>query len=352
MIRVLVVDDSAVMRGMMSSIISAQPDMTVVGLASDPVVAMERLRIARPDVITLDVEMPRMDGLEFLRRLMQSQPMPVVMVSSLTARGADTTLRALELGAVDFVAKPHLANPDILEAYAEEVAQKVRAAAAARVNQVARREPLEPPARRERTERIAAGALVANKLIVIGASTGGVEALREVLVPLPAAMPPILVAQHMPAGFTRSFARRLDSLCEISVKEGEDREPLKPGCAYIAPGGMHMTTAASGGRLEARLSLDPPVNRHRPSVDTLFRSAARAAPGRCIGVMLSGMGADGARAMRELRDCGAHNIAQDEASCVVFGMPKQAIAENAVHEVLPLGEIARRLVELSMDGRP
>jgi two-component system chemotaxis response regulator CheB len=346
MIRVLVVDDSAVMRGMMSSIISAQPDMTVVGLASDPVVAMERLRIARPDVITLDVEMPRMDGLEFLRRLMQSQPMPVVMVSSLTARGADTTLRALELGAVDFVAKPHLANPEILEAYAEEVAQKVRAAASARVNQLRRREPAEPLARRERAERISAGTPVANKLIVIGASTGGVEALREVLVPLPAAMPPILVAQHMPAGFTRSFARRLDTLCEISVKEGEDREPLKPGWAYIAPGGMHMTTAASGGRLEARLSLDPPVNRHRPSVDTLFRSAARAAPGRCIGVMLSGMGADGARAMRELRDAGAHNIAQDQASCVVFGMPKQAIAENAVHEVLPLHDIARRLVEL------
>ena len=339
MIRVLVVDDSAVMRGMMSSIIGAQSDMTVVGLASDPVVAMERLRIARPDVITLDVEMPRMDGLEFLRRLMQSQPLPVVMVSSLTARGADTTLRALELGAVDFVAKPHLATPDILEAYAEEVAQKVRAAASARVA-LAGRPP--PP------ERLAAGRLVTNKLIVIGASTGGVEALREVLVPLPAAMPPILVAQHMPAGFTASFARRLDSLCEINVKEAEDREPIRPGCAYIAPGGMHMTAAASGGRLEARLSLDPPVNRHRPSVDTLFRSAARAAPGRCIGVMLSGMGADGAHAMRELRETGAHNIAQNEASCVVFGMPKQAIAENAVHEVLPLGDIARRLVELSL----
>ena len=339
MIRVLVVDDSAVMRGMMSSIINAQPDMTVAALASDPVVAMERLRISPPDVITLDVEMPRMDGLEFLRRLMQSQPLPVVMVSSLTARGADTTLRALELGAVDFVAKPHLATPEILEAYAEEVAQKVRAAASARVALAGR------PAR---PERLAAGRLATNKLIVIGASTGGVEALREVLVPLPAAMPPILVAQHMPAGFTRSFARRLDTLCEITVKEAEDREPILPGCAYIAPGGMHMTAAANGVRLDARLSLDPPVNRHRPSVDTLFRSAARAAPGRCIGVMMSVMGADGAHAMRELRDTGAHNIAQNEASCVVFGMPKQAIAENAVHEVLALGDIARRLVELSL----
>jgi two-component system chemotaxis response regulator CheB len=339
MIRVLVVDDSAVMRGMMTSIINAQSDMTVAAVASDPVLAMERVRISPPDVITLDVEMPRMDGLEFLRRLMQSRPLPVVMVSSLTARGADTTLRALELGAVDFVAKPHLATPEILEAYAEEVAQKVRAAAAARV---------EPAAPHVRRAPLAAGRLVANKLIVIGASTGGVEALREVLVPLPASMPPLLVAQHMPAGFTRSFARRLDSLCEIEVKEAEDREPVRPGCAYIAPGGVHLTAAANGRGLEVRLSLDPPVNRHRPSVDLLFRSAAQAAPGRCIGVMLSGMGADGARAMRELRESGAHNIAQDAASCVVFGMPKQAIAENAVHEVLPLGEIARRLVELSL----
>jgi two-component system chemotaxis response regulator CheB len=344
MIRVLVVDDSAVMRGMMSSIINAQSDMTVAALASDPVVAMERVRISPPDVITLDVEMPRMDGLEFLRRLMQWKPLPVVMVSSLTARGADTTLRALELGAVDFVAKPHLATPEILEAYADEVAQKVRAAAAARVGPAAPRARPAPLA----AGRLATGRLATNKLIVIGASTGGVEALREVLVPLPAAMPPILVAQHMPAGFTRSFARRLDSLCELAVKEAEDRERLEPGCAYIAPGGMHLVAAAHGGRLEARLSLDAPVNRHRPSVDMLFRSAAQAAPGRCIGVMLSGMGADGARAMRELRESGAHNIAQDAASCVVFGMPKQAIAENAVHEVLPLGDIARRLVELSV----
>jgi two-component system, chemotaxis family, protein-glutamate methylesterase/glutaminase len=339
MIRVLVVDDSAVMRGMMSSIIGAHADMTVVGLASDPVVAMERLRIARPDVITLDVEMPRMDGLEFLRRLMQWRPLPVVMVSSLTARGADTTLRALELGAVDFVAKPQLAAPGDLDVYAEEVAQKVRAAAASVPRRIANVVSC---------RRLPDLARASDKVIVIGASTGGVEALREVLVPLPAGMPPILVAQHMPAGFTASFARRLDSLCEINVKEAEDREPIRPGCAYIAPGGMHMTAAASGGRLEARLSLDPPVNRHRPSVDTLFRSAARAAPGRCIGVMLSGMGADGAHAMRELRETGAHNIAQNEASCVVFGMPKQAIAENAVHEVLPLGDIARRLVELSL----
>ena len=337
MIRVLVVDDSAVMRGVMTRIVNAQPDMTVAAVASDPLIAMERLRASPPDVITLDVEMPRMDGLEFLRRLMQWRPLPVVMVSSLTARGADTTLRALELGAVDFIAKPALATTDELEAYAEEVADKLRAAAASRFSTKVLSQPV-----------ALSGKPAADKVIVIGASTGGVEALRTVLTPLPAGMPPILVAQHMPAGFTRSFAQRLDSLCQIDVKEGEDREPLRAGCAYIAPGGKHLLLAQNGKGLEVRLSLEPPVNRHRPSVDRLFRSAAQAAPGRCIGVMLSGMGADGALGMLEMRRCGSHNIAQDEASCVVFGMPKQAIAMRAVDDVLPLGDIAQRLVELSL----
>ena len=338
MIRVLVVDDSAVMRGVMSRVINAQGDMKVAGLANDPVIALERLRNLPVDVITLDVEMPRMDGLEFLRRLMQWRPLPVVMVSSLTAHGADTTLRALELGAVDFVAKPQLASAADLDGYVDEVAQKVRAAAGA---------SLKKASPQTRAVPVKAGAVNTSKVIVIGSSTGGVEALREVLVPLPAGMPPILIAQHMPAGFTRSFAQRLDALCELDVKEAEDAEPLRPGCAYIAPGGKHLFLGARAGRLETRLSLEPPVNRHRPSVDTLFRSAAQAAGARAIGVMLSGMGADGAVAMRELRQSGAHNIAQDEASCVVFGMPKQAIAENAVHDVLPLREISRRLVELS-----
>jgi two-component system chemotaxis response regulator CheB len=340
MIRVLVIDDSAVMRGIMTRLINAQPDMTVAAVASDPVVAMEHLRRLSPDVITLDVEMPRMSGLEFLPRLMASRPVPVVMVSSLTARGAETTLRALELGAVDFVAKPVLTNEQEIEAYAEEVAEKVSAAAGARLSRTGR---MPVPA-----ARLPAGRALASRFIVIGASTGGVEALRELLIPLPAGMPPILIAQHMPAGFTKSFAQRLNGLCAIGVKEGVDGESIAPGHAYIAPGGLHLEVISNGGRLQTRLTQDPPVNRHRPSVDTLFRSASRAAGRHCVGVLLSGMGADGAEGMLELRRRGAHNIAQDEASCVVFGMPKRAIALDAVHEVLPPPEIARRLVELCM----
>jgi len=342
--RVLVVDDSAVMRGIMTRIIDSQPDLKVAGVASDPVIAMERLRTARPDVITLDVEMPRMDGLTFLSRLMQWRPLPVVMVSSLTARGAETTLRALELGAVDFMAKPQLADVAALDAYAEQVVEKVRAAASARVT----RRSAAPAAVPQRRLARPASPLASDRVVAIGASTGGVEALRAVLAPLPSTMPPIVIAQHMPAGFTRSFAQRLDGACEMRVKEGEDGEPLQPGHAYIAPGGMHLALERKTGGLRARLSAEPPVNRHRPSVDVLFRSVARAAGEHAIGVMLSGMGADGAEAMLELRMRGARNLAQDEASCVVFGMPKQAIALDAVHEVLPLAEIARRLVELSL----
>ena len=340
-IRVLVVDDSAVFRGVLSRAINSQPDMMVIAVASDPIAAIERLRTATPDVLTLDVEMPRMDGLQFLEKLMRIRPLPVVMVSSLTARGAEVTMRALELGAVDFVAKP-VNVIDGLSAYVEEVADKIRAAAVSRVTR-----------RTARGEGVAAGAAVGkagplgDKTIVIGASTGGVEALREVLAPLPPEMPPILIAQHMPGGFTRTFAQRLDTQCRISVKEAEDGETLAQGQAYIAPGGRHMTLGRKQGRFAIRLSDDAPVNRHRPSVDPLFRSAAQLAGAKCIGVMLSGMGADGAQAMLELRRCGAHNIAQDEASCVVFGMPKQAIAAGAVHDVLPLRAISARLVELS-----
>jgi two-component system chemotaxis response regulator CheB len=340
-IRVLVVDDSAVARA-----INAQPDMTVAGLASDPILAMDRLHASNPDVITLDVEMPRMDGLSFLGNLMRVRPLPVVMVSSLTARGADVTMRALELGAVDFIAKPEFSAANGLEGYAEEVAEKIRAAAGARVRQRTGEGTASPaPGLRPRPPmRTASGA----RLAVIGASTGGVEALREVLKPLPEDMPPILVAQHMPAGFTRSFSQRLDSLCAIRVKEAEDGEPLARGQAYIAPGGMHMMLAARAGRLETKLSQEPPINRHRPSIDALFRSTAKLAGTRAIGLMLSGMGADGAEAMLELRRAGAYNLAQDEASCVVFGMPKQAIAAGAVHEVLPLREISQRLAELAL----
>ncbi|MGH3056337.1 MAG: protein-glutamate methylesterase/protein-glutamine glutaminase, partial [Gaiellaceae bacterium] len=298
--------------------------------------------------------------LQFLEKLMRIRPLPVVMVSSLTARGAEVTMRALELGAVDFVAKPSAGDPENLAAYAEEVADKVRAAAVARVSRRVARTPVEDRTLPPRGAALAAFARhpspaphgrgagpASDKAIVIGASTGGVEALREVLMPLPVDMPPILIAQHMPGGFTRTFAQRLDTQCRIQVKEADDGELLAQGSAYIAPGDWHLLMERRQGRLAIRLSDGPPVNRHRPSVDPLFRSAAQAAGGKCIGVMLSGMGADGAQAMLELRQKGAHNIAQDEASCVVFGMPKQAIAAGAVHDVLPLSEISTRLVELS-----
>jgi len=349
-IKVLVVDDSAVVRGLLSRAINSQPDMTVIAVASDPIAAIERLKASTPDVLTLDVEMPRMDGLKFLEKLMRIRPLPVVMVSSLTGRGAEVTMRALELGAVDFVAKPVAADAESLAAYTEEVADKVRAAAAARVSRKTARATggTELPARGAAPLSVARNpALISDKTIVIGASTGGVEALREVLVPLPQEMPPILIAQHMPGGFTRTFAQRLDANCGIHVKEAEDGEFLAQGSAYIAPGDWHMLVERKQGRLAIRLSDGPPVNRHRPSVDPLFRSAAQIAGPKCIGVMLSGMGADGAQAMLELREMGAHNIAQDEASCVVFGMPKQAIAAGAVHDVLPLREISARLIELS-----
>jgi two-component system chemotaxis response regulator CheB len=357
-----VVDDSAVVRGLLSRAINSQPDMTVIAVASDPIAAIERLKASTPDVLTLDVEMPRMDGLQFLEKLMRIRPLPVVMVSSLTARGAEVTMRALELGAVDFVAKPAAGDAESLAAYAEEVADKVRAAAVARVSRRVARTPIGdrtlPPRGAALTSaargtisppQARSAATASDKTIVIGASTGGVEALREVLVPLPGNMPPILIAQHMPGGFTRTFAQRLDASCEVRVKEAEDGEFLAQGSAYIAPGDWHMLVERKQGRLAIRLSDGPPVNRHRPSVDPLFRSVAQAAGGKCVGVMLSGMGADGAQAMLELRQKGAHNIAQDEASCVVFGMPKQAIAAGAVHDVLPLRDISARLIELSRD---
>lgn len=358
-IKVLVVDDSAVVRGLLSRAINSQPDMTVIAVASDPIAAIERLKASTPDVLTLDVEMPRMDGLQFLEKLMRIRPLPVVMVSSLTARGAEVTMRALELGAVDFVAKPDAGDAGNLAAYAEEVADKVRAAAAARVSRRTGRAPIGdrtlPPsgaalahaARGAAPPAARSAGPASDKTIVIGASTGGVEALREVLMPLPDDMPPILIAQHMPGGFTRTFAQRLDTQCRIRVKEADDGELLAHGSAYIAPGDWHLLVERKQGRLAIRLSDGPPVNRHRPSVDPLFRSAAQTAGTKCIGVMLSGMGADGAQAMLELRQKGAHNIAQDEASCVVFGMPKQAIAAGAVHDVLPLRSISARLVELS-----
>ncbi|MBX3585957.1 MAG: chemotaxis response regulator protein-glutamate methylesterase [Ramlibacter sp.] len=342
MIRVLVIDDSAVMRSFLGRVVQAQPDMTLAAVVSDPLHAINRIRQSAPDVITLDVEMPNMNGLDFLGKLMAVRPLPVIMISSLTQRGADATMRALELGAVDFFPKP--AAFEELDGVAADIAEKIRAAAQARVSRrrifapvVSR--PLAPP----RAARLAG----ADTVIGIGASTGGVEALRVVLAELPDNMPPILVAQHMLPGFTGPFARRLDSICPLTVKEAQDGDEVLPGHVYIAPGGWHLRLARKGTRQVLQVSDDPPVNRHRPAVDTLFRSLAEVAGSRAIGVLLTGMGADGAEAMLALRAAGARTIAQDEASCVVFGMPRQAIALGAAQEVLALDDVAGRLKVLS-----
>lgn len=343
-IRVLCVDDSALIRSLMTEIINSQPDMVVVATASDPLVARDLVKLHNPDVMTLDVEMPRMDGLEFLEKLMRLRPMPVVMVSSLTERGSEAALRALELGAIDFVTKPRLGIRDGLLSYTDLIAGKIRIAATARLL----------PAKRVATPggvEAAAEALPLHspllsteKLIIIGASTGGTEAIREVLQPLPPDSPGIMIAQHMPAGFTNSFAQRLNSLCRIGVSEAIHGERILPGHAYIAPGGFHLSLTRSGANYVAQVHQEPPVNRHRPSVDVLFDSAALHAGKNAIGVILTGMGRDGAEGLLHMRQAGAHTLAQDEASCVVFGMPREAIAIGAVCEVAPLQEMSQRVM--------
>jgi two-component system, chemotaxis family, protein-glutamate methylesterase/glutaminase len=336
--RVVVVDDSALVRSLLAEIINQQGDMQCVGAAADPLVAREMIRELNPDVITLDVEMPRMDGIDFLDKLMRLRPMPVVMVSTLTERGANVTLRALELGAIDFVAKPKIGIADGLRLLAADITDKIRIAACAKVGKPAK--PNSAPA-----ANTPLGRLSTEKIIFIGASTGGTEATKQVLVTLPADAPAVMITQHMPPGFTKSYAERLNGLCQIGVSEAVDGERVLPGHAYIAPGGMHLAVERSGANYIARVRDGDPVNRHKPSVEVLFLSAARVVGPNALGVMLTGMGADGATAMRALRDAGGWNLAQDEASCVVFGMPKEAIAAGAVHEVLPLARIAPRLIE-------
>ncbi len=344
--RVVVVDDSALVRGLLAEIIDRQPDMTCIGAAADPLVAREMIRNLNPDVITLDVEMPRMDGIDFLSRLMRLRPMPVVMVSTLTERGADVTLKALELGAVDFVAKPKIGVADGLRQLGADITEKIRTAAKARVHRLATPAATAPGTPPPKPVTMASlGRLSTEKIIFIGASTGGTEATREVLVNLPADCPAVMITQHMPPGFTKSYAARLNSLCRIRVAEATDGERVLPGHAYIAPGGLHLSVERSGANYIARVQDGEPVNRHKPSVEVLFESAARVVGRNALGVMLTGMGADGAKAMRTMRDAGSYNLVQDENSCVVFGMPREAISHGAANEVLPLGQIAPKLVE-------
>jgi len=345
-IRVIIVDDSALIRQLLTEIINDTPDLEVIGTAPDPLAAREMIRSLNPDVITLDVEMPKMDGLSFLEKLMRLRPMPVVMISSLTDAGAEVTLRALELGAVDFVSKPKLDVERGVREYAQEITEKLRAAARAKV----RKHIPFAASLVQKTDAVLAlqrvPSLSTEKIIVIGASTGGTEAIREVLAGMPPDCPGILVTQHMPAAFTRSFANRLNNLCRISVKEAQAGERVLPGHAFIAPGDAHLLLRRSGANYVTELSDGPPVNRHRPSVDVLFRSAANVAGRNALAVILTGMGKDGAAGMLEMKQAGAYTIAQDEATCVVFGMPREAIACGATDEVLPLKQIAPRLFAL------
>ncbi len=339
-IKVLIVDDSALIRSLLTEIINSEPDLEVVGAAPNPLVARELIKQTNPDVLTLDVEMPKMDGLDFLERLMRLRPMPVVMISSLTERGSEITLRALELGAVDFVTKPKLSIAEGIKEYAELIGDKIRAASLAKIKQ-----PVS--SNKEYSAQIPKlnnPLISSEKLIIIGASTGGTEALKAFLTQLPADAPGILVAQHMPAGFTKSFSDRLNALCKIQVSEAQGGERILPGHAFIAPGHSHLLLTRSGANYVTELSNSEPVNRHKPSVDVLFDSAANVAGKNCVGVILTGMGKDGAQGMLRMREAGSYNFAQDEASCVVYGMPKEAVHLGGVHEILPLNDMPSKVL--------
>ncbi|WMW82322.1 chemotaxis response regulator protein-glutamate methylesterase [Undibacterium cyanobacteriorum] len=343
-IKVLIIDDSALIRSILSEIIRSENDMEVVGVAPDPLVARELIKQTNPDVLTLDVEMPKMDGLDFLEKLMRLRPMPVIMVSSLTERGSEITMRALELGAIDFVTKPKLSIQSGMLEYAHVITDKIRAASKAKIRARASAQVAQTSTTSAVLPSMKNPLLSSEKLIIVGASTGGTEAIKSFLAQMPSDCPGILITQHMPEGFTKSFAKRLDGICKISVSEAQGGERILPGHAYIAPGHSHLKLARSGANYVTELDHSDPVNRHRPSVDVLFRSAAKFAGKNAVGVILTGMGKDGAEGMLEMKNAGAHNFAQDEASCVVFGMPREAIAVGAVQEVAPLGELPTKVL--------
>jgi two-component system chemotaxis response regulator CheB len=343
-IRLLVVDDSAVVRKVLSQELDRYPDIEVVGTAVDPYAAREKIMELRPDVLTLDVEMPRMDGLSFLAKLMRHHPLPVVVVSSLTPRDSVNALKALELGAVEVVPKPgsQFSVPDV----GRDLVRAVRGAAGARV-----RKPTRIEARVAPIPEV--GLATTHKVLAIGASTGGTRAVEQVLAALPPDTPGTVITQHMPAGFTRTFAERLDRVCSMEVREAGDGDHIVPGLALVAPGGMHLLVQRSGARYTARIKNGPPVHHQRPSVDVLFGSVARAAGKNAVGVILTGMGADGARGLVEMREAGARTLAQDEATCVVFGMPKAAIEMEAAERVVPLDAMAGAVVRaLDSAARP
>jgi two-component system chemotaxis response regulator CheB len=340
-IRVLVVDDSALMRRMLVEFLGADRGIEVVGAAPDPYAAREMIKRLNPDVLTLDVEMPRMDGLTFLENLMRLHPLPVVMVSSLTERGAEVTLQALELGAVDFVTKPKLDVEHGMAAYAGELIAKIKVAARVRPRPAAAVTAGKPP------PKLARRFSTTEKIIAIGASTGGTEAIREVLQRMPADAPAVLIVQHIPAAFSQPFADRMDRHSAMAVCQAQDGQQVVPGHVYIAPGDHHLLLARNGARYVCRLSQAPPENRHRPSVDLLFRSVAEQAGGNAIGAILTGMGEDGARGLLAMRQAGAPTLAQDQDSCVVWGMPGAAVKMGAAQQQLPLDDIAAHLLDLA-----
>jgi two-component system chemotaxis response regulator CheB len=340
MIHVLVVDDSAVVRQGIAMILARERDMTV-SVAADPIIAMGKMKLARPDVIILDLEMPRMDGLSFLRRLMRDHPLPVVVCSGAVGKGTEAAFQAMDEGAVEVIAKPRIGVRDFLEDSSLELAETVRAAATSRsagVRALAEGALVAAPAHPRRP------ALSADVVVAIGASTGGPEALSRILHAMPVEAPPIVVVQHMPKGFTAAFAARLARTCTIDVKEAETGDKMLPGRALIAAGDRHLRVVGRAGRLRAEVADGPPVSRHRPSVDVLFRSVAEAVGAAAVGVVLTGMGDDGAAGLLEMRGAGGRTIAQDEATSVVFGMPRSAIARGAATQVVPLGRIAEAIL--------
>jgi len=349
-IRVLVVDDSAVVRQVMSDILNSDPEIEVMATAGDPFQAAERMAAEVPDVITLDVEMPRMDGLTFLQRLMTQHPLPVVMCSSLAENGSETALRALELGAVDIITKPKVGVKQFLDESRIIICDTVKAAAMSRRRPVHAQRVVQPKQNADAVlEKPRSNAMIqtTEKVIAVGASTGGTEALRVFLEALPHDTPGMVIVQHMPEKFTRSFADRLNETCKVTVREAKDGDSVIPGQVLIAPGNFHTLLKRSGARYYVEVKEGPLVSRHRPSVDVLFRSAARYAGKNCVGVILTGMGDDGAQGMLEMKKAGAQTIAQDEATCVVYGMPAQAVKLGGVDKELPLESIAREVLKMS-----
>jgi len=358
-IRVLIVDDSALVRKLLTSLLGADPGITVVGTASDPYIARDKIKKLKPDVLTLDIEMPRMDGITFLRNLMRLHPMPVVMISSPNRKRADATFDALELGAVEFINKPVSNIAENLVHYREEIISKLKLAAGARILPHENMRPGDADIRQQLPASDAVLDRVSGRrqfpvrdaILAIGASTGGTEAIREVLAELPSTAPATVITQHIPAAFSKAFAARLNSVCAIHVCEARNGQELQPGHAYIAPGDQHLVVVRDGAGFRCRLSDGPPVNRHKPSVDVMFLSVAESAGSSVMAILLTGMGNDGAAGMKELREAGALTIAQDEASSVVWGMPGSAVKLGAAEEVLPLERIADCIVSWAASGR-